>query len=158
MNPRSPTRRDVLHAGVVTASALGLAAARREEEEPLFRISLAQWSLNRSLRGMQEPGIDNLEFAATAHDLGIDAVEYVNTFFKDEVESRDYLKEMKTRAADVDVKQLLIMCDGLGALGDADETKRTKAVENHYPWVEAAKYLGCHSIRVNAASSGTQIS
>jgi L-ribulose-5-phosphate 3-epimerase len=29
------------------------------------------------------------------------------------------------------------------------------AVENHCRWVEAAKYLGCHSIRVNAQSSGT---
>lgn len=46
------------------------------------------------------------------------------------------------------------MCDGEGALGDADEAKRTKAIENHQKWVEAAKFLGCHSIRVNAASSG----
>jgi sugar phosphate isomerase/epimerase len=27
-------------------------------------------------------------------------------------------------------------------------------VENHYKWVEAARFLGCHSIRVNAQSSG----
>ena len=30
-----------------------------------------------------------------------------------------------------------------------------KAVENHHKWVEAAKFLGCHSIRVNAKSDGT---
>ena len=47
------------------------------------------------------------------------------------------------------------MRDGEGALGDADEAKRKTAVENHYKWVEAAKYLGCHSIRVNAQSSGS---
>jgi sugar phosphate isomerase/epimerase len=29
------------------------------------------------------------------------------------------------------------------------------AVDNHKRWVEWAKYLGCHSIRVNAYSSGT---
>ena len=45
------------------------------------------------------------------------------------------------------------MIDGEGALGDADEAKRKVAVENHYKWVEAAKFLGCHSIRVNAQST-----
>jgi sugar phosphate isomerase/epimerase len=30
-----------------------------------------------------------------------------------------------------------------------------QAVDNHKKWVEAAAFLGCHSIRVNAASSGT---
>ena len=35
-------------------------------------------------------------------------------------------------------------------LGNSDAAKRTAAVENHYKWVDAAKYLGCHSIRVNA--------
>jgi len=55
----------------------------------------------------------------------------------------------------VGVRNLLIMCDGLGNLGDPDAKARTKAVENHYPWAEAAKRLGCHSIRVNAASKGS---
>ncbi|MDX1428840.1 MAG: sugar phosphate isomerase/epimerase family protein, partial [Rhodothermales bacterium] len=43
--------------------------------------------------------------------------------------------------------------DRLGNLGSPDESTRKKAVENHYPWVEAAKYLGCHSIRVNALAN-----
>jgi sugar phosphate isomerase/epimerase len=47
------------------------------------------------------------------------------------------------------------MCDAEGALGDADDAARMTSVENHYKWVEAAKLLGCHSIRVNAQSSGT---
>jgi sugar phosphate isomerase/epimerase len=48
------------------------------------------------------------------------------------------------------------MCDGEGELGDPDDAARTKAVENHHQWVEAAKFLGCHSIRVNAASRGSR--
>jgi L-ribulose-5-phosphate 3-epimerase len=32
--------------------------------------------------------------------------------------------------------------------------KRIAAVENHYKWVAAAKFMGCHSIRVNAGSAG----
>lgn len=47
------------------------------------------------------------------------------------------------------------MCDGEGDLGNPNDDARTKAVENHYRWVEAAKYLGCHSIRVNAKSAGS---
>src|SRR5690606_29598063 len=63
--------------------------------------------------------------------------------------------ELKKRAADHGVKSLLIMCDGEGRLGDPDDAKRKQAVENHYKWVEAAAELGCHSIRVNAASAGS---
>ena len=99
--------------------------------------------------------LDNLDFAETAKtEFGIEAVEYVNQFFKDKAKDMKYLAEMKRRCTDLGVKSLLIMCDGEGALGDADEKKRTTAVENHYRWVEAAKFLGCHSIRVNAQSSG----
>ena len=44
------------------------------------------------------------------------------------------------------------MCDREGNLGDPDDAKRAKTVENHLKWLDAAKFLGCHSIRVNAAS------
>ncbi len=63
---------------------------------------------------------------------------------------------MKKRAADLGVTSLLIMIDGEGALGDPDEAKRTKAVENHYKWLDAAKFLGCHSIRVNAQTDNNK--
>ncbi len=47
------------------------------------------------------------------------------------------------------------MVDGEGQLGAPDDQQRTAAVENHYKWVDAAKFLGCHSIRVNAGSGGS---
>lgn len=123
------------------------------EKEPLFRISLAQWSLHRTLFDKK---LDNLDFAKTAkNDFGIEAVEYVNQFFKDKAQDRKYLAEMKKRASDLGVKNVLIMIDAEGALGDPDEAKRKQAVENHYKWVEAARFLGCHSIRVNAQSQGS---
>ena len=123
-------------------------------KEP-FKISLAQWSWHRRLRGQQQPKMDNLDFAGEARQFGINAVEYVNQFFKDKARDTKYLAEMKKRAKDNGVKSLLIMCDGEGALGDQDPQRRTQAVENHYKWLEAAKYLGCHSIRVNASSRGS---
>ena len=61
---------------------------------------------------------------------------------------------MKRRADGEGVESLLIMCDGEGHLGDPDPARRTRAVENHHKWVEAAAALGCHSIRVNAAGGG----
>lgn len=131
------------------APAFGSIAAR---PEPLFRISLAQWSLHRALFAGE---LDHLDFPKAAkNDYGIDAVEYVNAFFKKKGDA-SYVKELKQRCDDLGVKSILIMCDGEGALGDADEAKRLQAVENHRKWIEAAKTLGCHCIRVNAQSAGT---
>ena len=118
----------------------------------LFKISLAQWSLHRSLFNKE---IDNFDFIRlTKTKYKISAVEYVNTFFFDKAEDKNYLNEMNQIAKDFDVKNLLIMCDNEGNLGDPDKKNREKAVENHYKWVNAAKTLGCHSIRVNAKSEG----
>jgi sugar phosphate isomerase/epimerase len=100
--------------------------------------------------------LENLDFPAFAkNQFGIDAVEYVNQFFKDKAHDTSYLTELKKRAADNGVTNVLIMIDDEGDLGDPNEAERTKAVEKHYKWVEAAKFLGCHSIRVNARSEGS---
>ena len=143
-------------AALAAATTLASLAGRsfgQETKAPPFQISLAEWSLHRALK---EGKLDNLDFAKTAkEDYGIEAIEFVNQFFKDKAKDQAYLSELKKRAHDLGVKMLLIMIDGEGDLGDASLSKRGQAVENHYRWVEAAKFLGCHSIRVNAASSGS---
>jgi sugar phosphate isomerase/epimerase len=150
------SRRDFLQttAGLAAGAALPLVAGRTllaADKEPPFKISLAQWSLNKALFGGK---LNHLDFAKTAkREFGIDAVEYVNQFFMDKAKDESYLADLKKRAADEGVTSVLIMCDNEGDLGDSNEQARTKAVENHYKWVEAAKYLGCHSIRVNARSN-----
>jgi sugar phosphate isomerase/epimerase len=129
-------------------------AARRPAvpaEEP-FSISLAEWSLHRTLRSGALDPRDFAPFART--ELGLDAVEHVNTFFQDRAVDFDYLADMKRRADDAGVRSLLIMCDAEGELGDADDAARRKAVENHVRRIAAARFLGCHSIRVNAAGAG----
>ena len=151
-------RRRFLDESVRVAAGLGLAACVRPQGlapsgSPWFPISLAEWSFHKALFAGQ---LDHLDFARVAkNDFGIGAVEYVNQFFKDKANDQSYLAEMKRRCADVGVESRLIMIDGEGALGDADPTARTTAVENHYKWIEAAKFLGCFAIRVNAASSGS---
>jgi sugar phosphate isomerase/epimerase len=118
-----------------------------------FKISLAEWSLNKSIFGGK---MSNLDFPAKAkNDFGISAVEYVNQFFKDKATDQSYLNELKKRCDDVGVTSVLIMCDGEGGLGETDKKKRVQAVNNHKKWADAAKFLGCHSIRVNAYGEGT---
>jgi L-ribulose-5-phosphate 3-epimerase len=139
----------------IASTALGavsLPALLRGSAVP-FRISLAQWSFHKALFAKE---MDHLDFARVAkRDYGIEAIEYVNIFFKDKARDSTYLAEMNRRARDEGVYQHLIMCDGEGALGDPDETKRAQAVENHRKWLDAAATLGCATIRVNAQSSGT---
>lgn len=118
-----------------------------------FEISLAEWSLNKALFGKK---MTNLDFPVVARkDFGISIVEYVNQFFKDKAKDTAYLNELLKRCKDNGVRNHLIMIDGEGNMGDLDTASRKKAVENHYQWVEAAKYLGCTSIRVNAYGEGT---
>lgn len=136
-------------AGLALAPSLDVFAAKKS----WFEISLAEWSLHKTLFKGDLKNIDFPEFAAKKFD--IHAVEYVNQFFKDKANDSAYLTDLNNRAKDNGVKNVLIMVDGEGNLGDEDNTKRLQAVENHYKWVDAAAFLGCGSIRVNAAGKGT---
>jgi sugar phosphate isomerase/epimerase len=130
-----------------------LAAISTTIEAQAYKISLAEWSLNRALF---KKTITNMDFPRIAKETyGLDAVEYVSTFFRDKAEDMAYLTQLKNECDKYGVKSLLIMVDGEGNLADTSKTARTKAIENHYKWVKAAKFLGCHTIRVNAGGRGT---
>jgi sugar phosphate isomerase/epimerase len=117
-----------------------------------FEISLAQWSLHKALFDKQ---LDNLDFPLVAkRDYGISVVEYVNQFFKDKAKDEKYLAELLKRCNDNGVKNHLIMCDGEGSLASLNDKERLQAVDNHYKWVDAAKFLGCKTIRVNTFGEG----
>lgn len=149
------TRREFIartaFASAALAMPLGNGCQSLTGRRPWYEISLAEWSLHRTIR--DERKITNLDFPrVTRQGFGIGAVEYVNQFFMDKARDEAYLKELKDRCEGEGVRSLLIMCDGEGNLGDPDEGRRTQAVENHHKWADAAKFLGCHSIRVNAAT------
>jgi L-ribulose-5-phosphate 3-epimerase len=154
MNSSSSSRRRFLEIASFAAAAIAarpaLAAGEKKEA---FKVSLAEWSLNKGIFGKgSAERHEHLDFCKIARSLGIEGVEYVNQMFFDKAKDEAYLGEMKKRQEGEGVKGLLIMCDREGNLGDPDEAKRTLAVENHYKWLDAAATLGCHSIRVNAAS------
>lgn len=132
---------------LVSPALAGMAAKKSP-----FKISLAEWSFHRALFANE---MTNLDFPVKTRELGMDGVEYVNQFFKDKAKDEKYLAELKKIAKNEGVKNVLIMCDGEGMVGDPDKTKRLQTVENHKRWIDAAAYLGCHSIRVNAASRGS---
>jgi hydroxypyruvate isomerase len=149
------SRREFLTRSAAVAGAVALPGfAHAQSDESLFKISLAQWSLHKAFFGQK--GVDKLDplkFAEISQkDYGIGAVEYVNQFYMDKKKDDAYLKDLKKVADDNKVVSVLIMCDREGNLGNPDEKARIQAVDNHKRWAEWAKFLGCHSIRVNAAS------
>jgi sugar phosphate isomerase/epimerase len=149
-------RRAFLQTAALTAAGIPLLSNISFGKEYLakspFKISLAEWSLHKALFAKE---MTNLDFPVrAAKEFGIFGAEYVSTFFKDT--STEYLNELLKITKDNNVTNVLIMIDAQGSLGDKDEALRNKAVQNHHRWVEAAKFLGCHAIRVNAAGNGTE--
>jgi sugar phosphate isomerase/epimerase len=145
-------RRAFLQTAALTAAGIPLLSNISFGKEYLakspFKISLAEWSLHKALFAKE---MTNLDFPVrAAKEFGIFGAEYVSTFFK------EYLNELLKITKDNNVTNVLIMIDAQGSLGDKDEALRNKAVQNHHRWVEAAKFLGCHAIRVNAAGNGTE--
>tara|TARA_Y100001933_G_scaffold197414_1_gene198086 strand:+ start:979 stop:1866 length:888 start_codon:yes stop_codon:yes gene_type:complete len=143
---------------VAATQALGSDPDPKPEEkmvssDPLFRISLAQWSLHRTIRAGD---LDPMEFAAcSTGTFGISGLEYVNSFYRERRDDASLPSELKQRATDNGATSLLIMVDGEGRLGAPDEDERADAVDRHHRWMRIAKTIGCHSIRVNANSEGT---
>jgi sugar phosphate isomerase/epimerase len=144
------------------------------ETSPDFQISLAQWSLHKTYFGgaiadwqefnrklkespddLLQGELDPKDFPEVAAGYGIYSIELVNTFYFSKSGDNTYWTEFKQKCDNLGVNVGLIMCDALGNLGDADPVARKAAVEKHYQWVDVAKILGAHSIRVNAAGQGT---
>lgn len=177
------SRRTLLNFGVAAAaaSAVGGCVSSPMRQEGV-KISLAQWSLHRAHWGempfyyhLREMSLDELmakmrsdlasflngpldplDFAPYARsEFDIDAIEYVSTFYYDKATDQSYLNALKARADDSGVESLLIMVDFEGDLGAPNEAMRLAAVENHKKWVDAASFLGCHSLRVNATSDAS---
>jgi sugar phosphate isomerase/epimerase len=132
---------------LVSPTLAGMAAKKSP-----YKISLAEWSLHKTLFANE---MTNLQFPVVAREMGIMGVEYVNQFFKDKAKDEKYLAELKKICKNEGVESVLIMCDGEGMVGHPEKEERIKTVENHKKWVDAAAFLGCHSIRVNAGSKGT---
>ncbi len=133
-------------------------SAEMSADAQLFKLSLAQWSINRMIRN---DGVDPYTFAQKADAWGFTGLEYVSQLYSKELEAANYSEEAmaafveksNAEAKKYGLTNLLIMIDRQGDLATSDAEERKKAVENHYKWVDAAAAMGCHSIRVNLAGS-----
>ena len=159
--PRTTDRRAFIQAafGILAATSFAGATPQTNPKEntvsddPVFRISLAQWSLHRTIRSGE---LDAMDFAAcSTGTFGISGLEYVNSFYKERRDDGSLPAELKQRADDHGATNLLIMIDGEGRLGAPGDEERADAVDRHRRWMHIAKAIGCHSIRVNANSEGT---
>ena len=157
----TPDRREFLQAamGMLAVNPKdGVVDPRTSKENPVsnvpaFRISLAQWSLHRTIRSGE---LDAMDFAAcSTGTFGISGLEYVNSFYKDRRDDPSLPGELMQRSNDTGASNLLIMVDGEGRLGAPGDDERADAVDRHRRWMGIAKAIGCHSIRVNANSEGT---
>lgn len=150
INRRSFLKASAIAGGGMLVAPGALLACDDEQKKNFFKISLAQWSLHNALFSGK---ITNLDFPVyTKKNFDIEAVEYVSTFFMGT--STDYLNQLLTITRNEGVANVLIMVDGEGDLGNLYLPARIRAVERHYDWIDAAKFLGCHSIRVNARGDG----
>ncbi|MDX1542690.1 MAG: sugar phosphate isomerase/epimerase family protein [Christiangramia sp.] len=129
-------------------------SANKSEDSLFFKISLAEWSLNKPIFSGE---LDPMDFAEKAHEMGFEGVEYVTGFYAQRIkqakdpkaEMQLVLDSLKSKSEKFGVKNLLLMIDEEGDLAATDSVARNQAVENHKKWVDAASFLGCHSIRVN---------
>lgn len=125
--------------------------------ELFFKLSLGQWSIHRKIG---EEGLDPYLFASKASEWGFEGLEYVNHLFQQKMSGfssvsagiQNLVSELNKRSQDEGMKNLVMMVDlppGQGDMAIKDKSKRSAAVERHYPWVDATAGLGCHSMRVN---------
>ncbi len=112
-----------------------------------FEISLAAWSMHKQFFAKE---LDQMGMLDLTHELGIGALELVNTFFPSPQYA--YLKQFRKHADELGVKIPLLMCDGEGSMAAPDKASRLQAVKNHHKWVDIAAVLGCQSIRCNTGA------
>jgi sugar phosphate isomerase/epimerase len=138
-------------AGLASAIPSMLKAGTTKKEMP-FKLALSQFSLASQFWTKQ---LEPLDFPRkTMTTFGITGLDYCSMFFADKAKDSNFLNQLKKRSADSGCYNLRIMVDGEGVLGDLDKNMRTKAVENHYKWIDAAALLGCPMIRVNVEGEG----
>ncbi|MDG2341628.1 MAG: TIM barrel protein [Cytophagales bacterium] len=91
---------------------------------------------------------------------GINGAEYWSIPFMGRENDRDFLNDLKRRSDDNGVDNLIILVDDIDiktmqsgpSLASSNKNDRDTAIDYHKKWIDVAKEIGCHSIRVNLKS------
>ena len=157
-------RRELLAALGIGSRALATRTSAQDAAKPAaaptpapspgtsWKLSLGAWSFHRAIRSGE---LAHEDLAKRARSLGFAGLDHVSTFLADQVAKEGHLAELAKRARDEGIANVCILVDGEGDLADRDRVTRKAAVEAHLKWLDAAAALGCESIRVNLAGSGT---
>lgn len=152
----SSTRRTFMKQTAAGAAALALGGNAMAAPKREYGISLAGWSLHRTI-GEGEGKVPMLDMPKMTRDTwDIEAIELVSGMLPST--EKAWRDQLAKNAADAKVKFLLIMIDGQGSIGSADPAECQDAVKRHSQWIDYAAEFGCHSIRMNwaGAEKGTE--
>ena len=117
-----------------------------------LKISLAQWSLNKSIKNGKLPILD---FAKKARSFDIEGIEFVSGLYTRDTDILERMsmnslaKELIKRSDDYGIDNVLFMIDNQGDLASSNETDRIQAIENHKRWIDFSAEIGCKTMRVN---------
>ena len=117
-----------------------------------LKISLAQWSLNKSIKNGKLPILD---FAKKARSFDIEGIEFVSGLYTRDTDilermSMDSLaKELIKRSDDYGIDNVLFMIDNQGDLASSNKNERFQAIDNHKRWIDLSAEIGCKTMRVN---------
>lgn len=148
------SRRDFINRIGLAAGSCGLTgilpnmltAGSVDQRKFTFELSLAQFSFASELFSGKMTMLDFPQRAV--NEFGINTLEYVSGFFNNKHLDPVFMKELKSICNDLGAKNHLIMVDAEN-IASLDTATRKKAVEGHYSWIDAAKYLECSAIRIN---------
>lgn len=141
-------------AAAIASQLVAISSNAQAATEPWLKISLQQYSFRSMLTG-GTPTLTTLDFPSFAVEkTGIRALEYFNGFFMERAGDSKFFQSLRQRCDDLGVENQLMLCKNARAIDDANRVTRSKAAQDYLPWLDAAKTLGCHSIRVDCRSQG----
>ena len=117
-----------------------------------LKISLAQWSLNKSIKNGKLPILD---FAKKARSFNIEGIEFVSGLYTRDTDILERMsmnslaKELIKRSDDYGIDNVLFMIDNQGDLASSNINERLQAIDNHKRWIDLSAEIGCKTMRVN---------
>ena len=117
-----------------------------------LKISLAQWSLNKSIKNGKLPILD---FAKKARSFNIEGIEFVSGLYTRDTDILERMsmnslaKELIKRSEDYGIDNVLFMIDNQGDLASSNKNERLQAIDNHKRWIDLSAEIGCKTMRVN---------
>lgn len=117
-----------------------------------LKISLAQWSLNKSIKNGKLPILD---FAKKARSFDIEGIEFVSGLYTRDTDILERMsmnslaKELIKRSDDHGIDNVLFMIDNQGDLASSNKNERFQAIDNHKRWIDLSAEIGCKTMRVN---------